>query len=352
MRAVTITCMNTYAPSAFPASRVLVVGGAGYIGSHMLLALQDAGWPENQLQVFDNLSRGHADACGNVPVFKGDLRHPNDLQTCIERFKPDLVMHFGALAYVGESVQEPLLYYENNVAGSLNLLEAMMNHGVNKLVFSSTCATYGEPQEVPIPESHPQSPINPYGRTKLMIEQALKDYAPAYGLHSISLRYFNAAGADPMGRARERHDPETHLIPLVLQEAARTQAGGSPKDTRLEVFGTDFDTPDGSCIRDYIHVEDLCQAHLLAAQRLLQEGSTSEAEFFNLANGNGYSVLEVIETCQRITGQPIEAKHSPRRAGDPACLIGQAALAHQRLGWSPKHSLEKIIEDAWRVQQV
>jgi UDP-glucose 4-epimerase len=185
-----------------------------------------------------------------------------------------------------------------------------------------------------------------------MIEQALKDYAPAYGLHSISLRYFNAAGADPQGRARERHDPETHLIPLVLQEAARIQAGGNPRDTRLEVFGTDFNTPDGSCIRDYIHVEDLCQAHLLAAQRLLQEGSTSEAEFFNLANGNGYSVLEVIDTCRRITGQPIEAKHSPRRAGDPACLIGQAALAHQTLGWSPKHSLEKIIEDAWRVQPI
>jgi UDP-glucose 4-epimerase len=361
-----------------PPIKTLVVGGAGYIGSHMLLALQDAGQDPNDILVFDNLSRGHADACRTVPLFKGDLRSPNDLQQCFSSFRPDVVMHFGALAYVGESVQEPLLYYQNNVVGSLNLLAAMRDHSVNKLVFSSTCATYGEPQEVPIPEAHPQNPINPYGRTKLMIEQALKDYAPAYGLHSISLRYFNAAGADPKGRARERHDPETHLIPLVLQEAARVQAGGNPADTRLEVFGTDFNTPDGSCVRDYIHEEDLCQAHLRAAERLIQAGvpttssssssnltqpapstggqaantptqKNAHAEFFNLANGNGYSVLEVIETCRRITGQPIPARHSPRRAGDPACLVGQADFAAENLGWTPRHNLEKIIEDAWRV---
>ena len=375
-----------------PPIKTLVVGGAGYIGSHMLLALQDAGQDPKDILVFDNLSRGHADACGAVPLFKGDLRSPNDLQQCFLSFQPDVVMHFGALAYVGESVQEPLLYYQNNVVGSLNLLAAMRDHGVNKLVFSSTCATYGEPHEVPIPETHPQQPINPYGRTKLMIEQALKDYAPAYGLHSISLRYFNAAGADPQGRARERHDPETHLIPLVLQEAARLQAGGNPADTRLEVFGTDFNTPDGSCVRDYIHVEDLCQAHLRAADRLIRvtiaasstnaagptiaagptmptipaqpQPSTgqqttnpstqpnAQAEFFNLANGNGYSVLEVIDTCRRITGQHIKAKHSPRRAGDPACLIGQAGLAAEYLGWTPRHNLEKIIENAWRVQEI
>ena len=360
-----------------PPIKTLVVGGGGYIGSHMLLALQDAGQDPKDILVFDNLSRGHADACGAVPLFKGDLRSPNDLQQCFLSFQPDVVMHFGALAYVGESVQEPLLYYQNNVVGSLNLLATMRDHGVNKLVFSSTCATYGEPHEVPIPETHPQQPINPYGRTKLMIEQALKDYAPAYGLHSISLRYFNAAGADPQGRARERHDPETHLIPLVLQEAARLQAGGNPADTRLEVFGTDFNTPDGSCVRDYIHVEDLCQAHLRAAARLVRTAipttpaspaqpqpltgqqttnlstqPNTQAEFFNLANGNGYSVLEVIDTCRRITGQPIEAKHSPRRAGDPACLVGQAGLAADHLGWTPRHNLEKIIEDSWRVQEI
>jgi UDP-glucose-4-epimerase GalE len=348
--------------------KLLIVGGAGYIGSHMLLALQDAGVPASGLLVFDNLSRGHADACGSVEIFRGDLRNTEDLTRCFKKFTPDLVMHFGALAYVGESVDEPLLYYENNVVGSLNLLATMRMFQVSRLVFSSTCATYGEPQTLPIPEDHPQHPINPYGRTKLMIEQALIDYGHAYGLRSISLRYFNAAGADPQGRARERHEPETHLIPLVLREAARIAGGGDPGNTTLKVFGTDFDTPDGSCVRDYIHVEDLCAAHLAAAQALMQTPlSTSAArevtnrpvktaaaplntEFFNLANGNGYSVFEVINACKEVTGQPIEAQIVGRRAGDPARLIGNAEKIRGRLGWAPKKDLKAILKDAWEAK--
>ncbi len=348
--------------------KLLIVGGAGYIGSHMLLALQDAGVPASDLLVFDNLSRGHADACGSVEIFRGDLRKTEDLTRCFKKFTPDLVMHFGALAYVGESVDEPLLYYENNVVGSLNLLATMRMFRVSRLVFSSTCATYGEPQTLPIPEDHPQHPINPYGRTKLMIEQALIDYGHAYGLRSISLRYFNAAGADPRGRARERHDPETHLIPLVLREAARITSGGDPSNTALKVFGTDFDTPDGSCVRDYIHVDDLCAAHLAAAQALMLTPSDTiaareetnppiqtatappNAEFFNLANGNGYSVLEVIDACRAITGQPIQAHQVGRRAGDPARLIGNAEKIRSQLGWAPKKDLQAILADAWEAQ--
>lgn len=234
---------------------VLVIGGAGYIGSHMVLALQDAGY---SVIVFDNLSRGFADAVGSAPLVIGDLRSAADLDACFAAHRFDLVMHFAALAYVGESVNEPELYYQNNVVGALNLLAAMRRHGVNRLVFSSTCATYGEPELVPITESHPQRPINPYGRTKLMIEQALRDYALAYGTQSVSLRYFNAAGCDLHGRAGERHNPETHLIPLVLAEAMRVMHVGDPADTALREVGTDFPTPDGSCVRDYIHVADLC----------------------------------------------------------------------------------------------
>jgi UDP-glucose-4-epimerase GalE len=321
----------------------------------MLLALLDAGHKAKDLMVFDNLSRGHADACGPVPIFKGDLRNPQDLDNCFRDFQPDLVMHFGALAYVGESVDKPLLYYENNVAGSLNLLANMRAFKVSRLVFSSTCATYGEPQTLPIPEDHPQQPINPYGRTKLMIEQTLVDYGQAYGLRSISLRYFNAAGADPQGRARERHEPETHLIPLVLREAARVASGGNPKDTTLKVFGDDFDTPDGSCVRDYIHVQDLCAAHLLAGEALMkgtpsENGGNAPAQFFNLANGNGYSVFEVINACKDVTGQPIEAQVVGRRAGDPARLIGNAQKIQQALGWSPTKNLQAILDDAWQAK--
>lgn len=323
---------------------ILVIGGAGYIGSHMVLALQDAG---HKILVFDNLSRGFADAVGTAPLVVGDLRNPVDLDTVFSTHRINLVMHFAALAYVGESVNAPELYYQNNVVGALNLLVAMRRHGIDKLVFSSTCATYGEPDAVPIAESHPQRPINPYGRTKLMTEQVLSDYATAYGTQSISLRYFNAAGADPQGRAGERHDPEPHLIPLVLAEALRLQNGGTPADTALQIFGNDFPTADGSCVRDYIHVTDLCKAHLLAAQRLLL-GQSQGAEVYNLANGAGFSVLEVIEACRRVTGQPIQFKQQPRRAGDPAVLIGDASRAHAVLDWQPAiGDLHDIIQTAW-----
>ncbi len=321
-----------------------MVGGAGYIGSHMVLALEDAGYAP---VVFDNLSRGHADAVANAPLVVGDLRSMPDLDRCFSTHRVDLVMHFAALAYVGESVTKPDLYYQNNVVGALNLLSAMHKHGQRRIVFSSSCSTYGEPERVPIPESHPQRPINPYGRTKLIIEQALADYAGVHGLQSVSLRYFNAAGCDPKGRAGERHDPETHLIPLVLAEAMRTMGGGKPSATSLQVFGGDFPTRDGSCVRDYIHVSDLCRAHLLASERLLS-GEVSGAEFYNLANGVGFSVLEVIAACREVTGQPIEYRSVPRRPGDPGELIGDGRRALEVLRWTPDHAdLKEIIHTAW-----
>jgi UDP-glucose-4-epimerase GalE len=328
--------------------KVLVVGGAGYIGSHMLLALRDAG---HEAIAFDNLSRGHQRAVGDTPLVTGDLRSPQDLDACFRHHRVDLVMHFAALAYVGESMQEPELYYANNVNGALNLLAAMRRHGVGRLVFSSSCATYGVPEVSPIPETHPQRPINPYGRTKLMVEQALADYAGSYGTQSVSLRYFNAAGCDPAGRAGELHEPETHLIPLVLEEALRIKHGGDPAETRLRVFGADFPTPDGSCVRDYIHVSDLCEAHLLAAARLA-EGRVHGAEAYNLANGSGFSVLQVIDACRAVTGQPIAYRVDPRRPGDPPALVGLGSLAHEVLGWRPKITgLEAIIRSAWEWMQ-
>lgn len=323
---------------------VLVVGGAGYIGSHMVLALQDAGYPTI---VFDNLSRGHADAVGNAPLLIGDLRSPADLEACFVGRRIDVVMHFAALAYVGESVAQPQLYYENNVVGTLNLLSAMRKFEIRDMVFSSSCTTYGEPERVPIDESHPQRPINPYGRTKLAVEHSLSDYARAYGLRSVSLRYFNAAGCDAQGRAGERHKPETHLIPLVLAEALRVKNGGSPSDTRLQVFGGDFPTRDGSCVRDYIHVMDICRAHLLACERLLRDDANG-AEVYNLANGLGFSVLEVIDACQQVTGQRIEYRSVPRRPGDPATLVGNAKKAMDVLAWRPQFvELRAIIATAW-----
>jgi UDP-glucose-4-epimerase GalE len=325
-------------------ARVLVVGGAGYIGSHMVLALQEAG---HHVVVLDNLSRGHADAVQGAELVVGDLTDVASLEACFQAHAFDVVMHFAALAYVGESVSQPALYYQNNTVGTLNLLDVMRRHQVDKFVFSSTCATYGEPGRVPIAESDPQSPINPYGRSKWMVEMALRDYAHAHGLHSVSLRYFNAAGCDPKGRAGERHEPETHLIPLVLQEALRTRSGGALDASALRVFGDDFPTPDGSCVRDYIHVSDLCQAHLLACDRLLQ-GQAQGAEFYNLANGTGFTVFEVIEACKAVTGQPIRYEVLSRRAGDPATLVGDATLARQVLKWTPRHTdLKDIVQTAW-----
>jgi UDP-glucose 4-epimerase len=278
----------------------------------------------------------------------GDLRSPTDLDTCFAAHRIDLVMHFAALTYVGESVTKPELYYQNNVIGTINLLAAMRHNRVGLLLFSSTCATYGEPNTLPITETHPLQPVNPYGHTKLIIEHALDDYATAYGLQSVSLRYFNAAGGDPQGRAGERHDPETHLIPLVLAEALRVKLGGDPAETCLSVFGTDFPTADGSCVRDYIHVSDICCAHLRAAERLLRN-ETCGAEAYNLANGAGFSVLEVLDTCRRVTDQPIEYRIVHRRAGDPAILVGDANMAKKVLGWQPEiRELSQIIETAWR----
>ena len=324
---------------------VLVVGGAGYIGSHMVLALRDAG---HRVTVFDNLCRGFEAAVpDDVPLFRGDLAVPADIHRAFEGSAFDMVMHFAAYAYVGESVSEPELYYANNVGGTLNLMAAMRRAGQQHLVFSSTCATYGEPTLLPIPESHTQRPINPYGRSKWMVEQMLIDQAHAHGLRSVSLRYFNAAGADPLGRAGERHDPETHLIPLVLQEALRLRRGGAAADTTLKVFGSDLPTADGSCVRDYIHVSDLSQAHLRAAERLWS-GEVKGAEFYNLANGAGFSVLEVIRACSEVTGQAITWQSLPRRAGDPAVLVGDASRAREVLGWVPQHGdLHEVVQHAW-----
>ncbi len=324
--------------------KILVVGGAGYIGSHMVLALQDAGF---SVTVFDNLSRGFADAVPAGILIEGDLLSKDDLKKCFAAKKFDAVIHFAALAYVGESMFEPERYYENNVIGTLNLLSEMRRWNVGNIIFSSSCATYGEPKHIPIKEEHPQSPINPYGHTKYIIEQVLTHYAQAYGLRSVNLRYFNAAGCDSQGRVGERHDPETHLIPLVLAEAQRTRQGGQPEGTGLKVFGSDFDTPDGSCIRDYVHVHDLCTAHLLAMERMFA-GVGQGAEFFNLANGDGFSVLEVISVCRKVTGEPILYQQFPRRPGDPAKLVGDARRAGAELGWQPDYtSLAEIVKMAW-----
>ncbi len=324
---------------------VLVVGGAGYIGSHMCRILQDAG---HKVTVFDNLSRGHGDAVEGCELIEGDIRAPKDLKRCLDGRHFDLAMHFAALAYVGESVLNPAAYYDNNVRGSLGLFAALIEAGVKNLVFSSTCATYGEVRERPMTEAHPQQPVNPYGRSKLMVEQVLRDYAPIYGLNSVSLRYFNAAGCDPAGRVGERHDPETHLIPLVLREAMRVAAGGDPAATGLKLFGTDLDTPDGTCVRDYVHVSDLCAAHLLAAERLMG-CETATAEAYNLGSGDGCSVLQVIEACRRVTGVDIRFQAEPRRPGDPLWLVGSALPARDVLGWQPTFTrIDDIVGTAWR----
>jgi len=317
-------------------NNVLVTGGAGYIGSHAAKALARAGYCPVTV---DNLCTGHADAVKWGPLHRHDIRDGAALDGLFATYRPIAVMHFAALSTVGESAISPLAYYDNNVAGTIALLEAMRRAGCVHIVFSSTCATYGIPEQVPITEEMPQAPINPYGRSKLMIEQILRDCDTAYGLRSASLRYFNAAGADPDGEIGENHDPETHLIPIALQAAL----GLRP---RLEIFGRDYPTPDGTCIRDYIHVTDLAQAHVLALELLLAGGETRA---LNLGSGTGFSVLEIVSEVARITGRRVPHVFGPRREGDPARLVAGDGRARDELGWRPQFSaIDRQIGDAMR----
>lgn len=314
---------------------VLVVGGAGYIGSHMVKLLGQRGF---QVTVLDNLCAGHRDAVQGARFVLGDLGERDLLNTLFQAEHFDGVMHFASHIQVGESVREPAKYYLNNVFKTQYLLDAMVAHRVKCFIFSSTAAIFGEPLRVPIDEDHPKQPINPYGRGKWMVEQMLQDYDLAYGLKAVCLRYFNAAGADPEGQLGERHDPETHLIPLVLRAATSQRP--------ITVFGTDYDTPDGTCIRDYIHVNDLGEAHLLALQRLW-DGVGSAA--YNLGNGNGFSVREVIDTARKVTGCEIPVVYGERRPGDPARLVADAHRARADLGWTPRYAdLATIIAHAWQ----
>jgi UDP-arabinose 4-epimerase len=315
-----------------------VTGGAGYIGSHACKALAAAGLTP---VVYDNLSRGFEWAVKWGPFEQGDILDQRRLEDVIRRHRPGAVMHFAAFAYVGESVAYPATYYRNNIIGSLALLDAMRAGGVDRIVFSSSCTTYGVKSAEPIGEDTPQAPVNPYGATKLAIEQALKDYGPAYGLRAVALRYFNAAGADPDGEIGEAHDPETHLIPLVLEAAA----GGET----LTVFGDDYGTPDGTCIRDYVHVADLADAHVRALAAMDRRDGF---QAFNLGTGHGLSNMEIIAAARRRTGREIPIQIGPRRAGDPPVLTADAGKAGRELGWTPKLSdVDGIIDTAWRWRQ-
>lgn len=314
---------------------VLVTGGAGYIGSHTAKALHRAGFTPI---VLDNLSMGHAWAVKWGPLVQADLADREALLSAMRAHRVEAVIHFAASAYVGESMQNPAKYFRNNVTGTLNLLEAMQEAGVRHLVFSSSCATYGIPQELPIPEEHPQQPINPYGESKLMGERLLRWFGECHGLGWVALRYFNAAGADPEGELGEEHEPETHLIPLVIGAALGVRGP-------VRVFGTDYPTPDGTAIRDYIHVSDLAQAHLRALEYLVQGGAS---QAFNLGTGVGHSVLEVIQTVERLGGRQVPFEEAPRRPGDPPVLVARAQKAASELGWKAQFSPEEIIGTAWR----
>jgi UDP-arabinose 4-epimerase len=323
-----------------PDSRaVLVTGGAGYIGSHTCKALAAAGYRPVS---YDNMSYGHEWAVQWGPLEVGDILNRARLDAVIVKHQPIAVLHFAAFAYVGESVTNPGKYFRNNVAGSLTLLEAVRDHGIKHFVFSSTCATYGIPDTSPIREDTPQRPINPYGASKLMVERMLSDFGSAHSLTWTALRYFNAAGGDVDGRVGESHDPETHLIPLVLDAA-------SGRRPHVTIFGTDYDTADGTCVRDYIHVNDLADAHVAALSAQLR-GAPSDV--FNLGNGLGFSVRQVVNAVERITGQKVPVQLGARRAGDPAVLISDAAKARVQLGWQPKlPDLDAIIRTAWAWHQ-
>jgi len=317
------------------AKRVLVTGGGGYVGSHTVLALIDSGI---EPVVFDNFEAGYRDAVAGAQVVEGDLRNPADLERAFQAGPFDAILHFAALANVPESFADPARCYAVNIAGGLNLLEAARHHGVRFFVFSSSAAVYGPPEKTPIPEDHPLRPLSPYGFTKMAFERILADYDAAFGIRSIALRYFNAAGADPECRAGERHDPETHLIPIVLEHLL----GRRPQ---ISIFGTDYPTPDGTCVRDYIHVSDLAEAHVLAV-RALEEGAASAA--LNLGLGFGHSVRQVVETAEAVTGRKAKVVEAPRREGDPPTLVADPTRARKTLGWTPRHTdLADIIATAW-----
>ena len=315
---------------------ILIVGGAGYIGSHVNKFLNKAGV---KTLVFDNLVYGHRESVKWGEFILGDLADRDQISLCFEKYPIKAVMHFSAFAYVGESVTHPAKYYLNNVSNTLNLLEAMRKSGVRYFIFSSTCATYGVPENIPITEDHPQKPVNPYGKSKLMIEEILADYDKAYGIRHINLRYFNAAGADPEGEVGEDHDPETHLIPLAVYAAL-----GKRED--INIFGTDYSTKDGTCIRDYIHVNDLSEAHIKALKYLMDKDTSNS---FNLGNGVGHSVWEIIDAVKRVSRRNFKIVESKRREGDPPVLISNYDKAVKTLGWKPKFTeIDTVVETAYR----
>ena len=314
---------------------VLVVGGAGYIGSHTAHVLSRRG---HDVIVYDNLSTGHKELAEGFELIVGDISDSAKLAPILRRC--DAVMHFAASAYVGESVKDPKSYFHNNVINALALLNAVIESRVRKFIFSSTCAVYGNPVKVPIAESNPRQPVNPYGATKLAFENALEAYSRAYGLRFMSFRYFNAAGADESGKIGENHSPETHLVPIILQAVQGKRAA-------LEIFGDDYPTADGTCIRDYIHVNDLAEAHVLGLEYL----SNAESAAMNLGTGKGYSVHEVVAIAEKVTGHKVPTHIGPRRAGDPAELVADPSLAEKLLKWKAQRSLEEIIASAWKWAQ-
>ena len=316
--------------------KILIVGGAGYIGSHMVKQLALS---KHEVVSLDNLSCGYKDAVKYGELVIADMGDTDVLDQLFSKHKFDAVMHFAAFIEVGESVINPGKYYHNNVSNTQVLLDAMVKHDIKHFIFSSTAAIFGEPQYTPIDEAHPQSPINPYGRTKLMVEQMLEDYDKAYGLKSTCMRYFNAAGADPEGELGERHNPESHLVPLILQAAS-----GRRED--IKIFGQDYATDDGTCVRDYVHINDLCEAHSLALTRMQKTGNSAR---YNLGNGKGFSVQQVIDSAKQVSSKDFKVVITDRRAGDPAVLVADSTLARQELGWLPKFDqLETIIETAWQ----
>lgn len=315
--------------------KVLIVGGAGYVGSHVNKELSKAGF---ETIVFDNLSKGHREFVKWGEFFEGDLASKGDLEKVFGNNKIEVVLHFAAFIEVGESVTDPQKYYLNNLRNTLNLLEVMKSFGVNKFIFSSTAAVYGAPKYLPIDEKHPKSPVSPYGRAKLMVEQILEDYASAYDFEYVALRYFNACGSDLEAEIGEWHEPESHLIPLVFDAV-------SGKRENIKIFGTDYETNDGTCARDYVHVVDLARAHVLALKYLIDGG---KSDCFNLGNGKGFSVKQVITMVKKVTGKKFEVIESDRRAGDPPILIASNQKIQDKLKWKPEYGLEEIIESAWK----